>query len=409
MYSTLFSIYKKQETQGEVYQVVLGLGLLCSKRSKPIKRHIIECPISIQFESSDGTIFVNLNEDDVQLSLETDMFKGQEEPANSQEIRSKLLEFGNDFWKKPEFYNCLSSFLNRYDINGKLEKEEFGKPDETKLLSVSSILTLSPAIILKKRNNKEFIKFYDSILDIEKSDEEIESNPNLANIIKGASKNNQNISKDNQYTDHKAEKYYFPLLTNDEQEKIIEKNSKNHQVVVQGPPGTGKTHSIANLICHFLANGKKILVTSQTDRALKVLRDKLPKEIQNLSVEVLGKDQNSLQELKDSIMCINNKYQDWDEQANNQEIIQLNKIDDTLKGKIAQIQGDLVSIKKNKKEENLFWFYGGFPGEIANQVKNEEDQYQWIAKEAFNSSNICPISNEEAKDLFYAVKEFKKQ
>ena len=26
-------------------------------------------------------------------------------------------------------------------------------------------------------------------------------------------------------------------------------------VVVQGPPGTGKTHTIANVISHYLANG----------------------------------------------------------------------------------------------------------------------------------------------------------
>jgi putative protein kinase ArgK-like GTPase of G3E family len=41
---------------------------------------------------------------------------------------------------------------------------------------------------------------------------------------------------------------------------------------VQGPPGTGKSHTIANLICHLLATGNKVLVTAQTKRALEVLK-----------------------------------------------------------------------------------------------------------------------------------------
>ena len=38
---------------------------------------------------------------------------------------------------------------------------------------------------------------------------------------------------------------------------------------MQGPPGTGKTHTIANLVSAYLAEGKRILVTSQKDQALR--------------------------------------------------------------------------------------------------------------------------------------------
>ena len=56
---------------------------------------------------------------------------------------------------------------------------------------------------------------------------------------------------------------------NDEQEEIARKISKEFGVVVQGPPGTGKSHTIANLICHLLAHGKRVLVTSEKGKALK--------------------------------------------------------------------------------------------------------------------------------------------
>src|SRR5262249_12627296 len=75
---------------------------------------------------------------------------------------------------------------------------------------------------------------------------------------------------------------YFPQPFNDEQLRIAQLLEVSEGVVVQGPPGTGKTHTIANIICHWLANGRRVLVTSMKDPALAVLRDKLPEQIRPL-------------------------------------------------------------------------------------------------------------------------------
>ena len=69
-----------------------------------------------------------------------------------------------------------------------------------------------------------------------------------------------------------ASELYFPMPYNDEQVSIVQKLESNDGVVVQGPPGTGKTHTIANVICHYLAQGKRVLVTSKGESALAVLR-----------------------------------------------------------------------------------------------------------------------------------------
>ena len=61
---------------------------------------------------------------------------------------------------------------------------------------------------------------------------------------------------------------YFPMAYNDEQVSIVQKLETNDGVVVQGPPGTGKTHTIANVICHYLARGKRVLVTAKSESAL---------------------------------------------------------------------------------------------------------------------------------------------
>ena len=91
---------------------------------------------------------------------------------------------------------------------------------------------------------------------------------------------------------------------NDEQLQIIRRLEHSGSVIVQGPPGTGKTHTIGNLIGHLLAQGKSILVTAQTAKALRVVRDKVPEVLQPLAVSVLGSDQNARRQLESSIGSI---------------------------------------------------------------------------------------------------------
>lgn len=65
-----------------------------------------------------------------------------------------------------------------------------------------------------------------------------------------------------EFTD-KARDLHFPKAFNDKQVSIINRLQQSDSCVVQGPTGTGKTHTIANIICHYLAEGKRVLVTSQ--------------------------------------------------------------------------------------------------------------------------------------------------
>jgi primosomal protein N' len=74
---------------------------------------------------------------------------------------------------------------------------------------------------------------------------------------------------------------------NEEQKKIIRALEKSGSVVVQGPPGTGKTHTIGNLVGHLLSQGKTILITAQTVKALRVVHDKIPEKLQPLHKSII--------------------------------------------------------------------------------------------------------------------------
>ncbi len=97
---------------------------------------------------------------------------------------------------------------------------------------------------------------------------------------------------------------YFPLPYNEEQETVIERLEVSAGVTVQGPPGTGKTHTIANIICHYLATGRRVLVTSKGETALAVLQGKLPEEVQPLAVALLAGDREGLRQFQGSIEAI---------------------------------------------------------------------------------------------------------
>ena len=94
---------------------------------------------------------------------------------------------------------------------------------------------------------------------------------------------------------------YFPKPFNAEQVEVIQRLEDRPGVVVQGPPGTGKTHTIANIVSHYLAMGKRVLVTSQKAPALKVVREKLPKGVRPLAVSLLESDREGLQQFQDSV------------------------------------------------------------------------------------------------------------
>ena len=104
-----------------------------------------------------------------------------------------------------------------------------------------------------------------------------------------------------------AERLLMPLPTNQEQEAVARRLALHRGVTVQGPPGTGKTHTIANLISHLVGHGKRVLVTSQKEQALAVLRDKIPASIRDLSVVVLGSSAASIAQFDQSVQAIYEK------------------------------------------------------------------------------------------------------
>ena len=182
----------------------------------------------------------------------------------------------------------------------------------------------------------------------------------------------------------------FTKETNNEQIEIIKSLYSHRAVVVQGPPGTGKTHTIANLLGHFLAEGKNVLITSQTKKALDVLKEKIPTDIQDLCISMLDDDSsdlgNSVESISEKLGYLNletlkNEYEEIENQRNE------------LKEDIKNIKRKIFNIKYQESHPIIYNNESitlREAGEFLRKNQRELDRIPGIV-----SSGIpCPINNE---------------
>eukprot|EP00978_Attheya_sp_CCMP212_P014159 scaffold35967_cov52-Attheya_sp.AAC.1 len=113
----------------------------------------------------------------------------------------------------------------------------------------------------------------------------------------------KNQSDDTLSSIRQRRNHLFPLPSSDAQNQIAELLLRDQApaVVVVGPPGTGKSHSIANIVCAYLAQGRRVLVTSKGAPALSVLRHRLPPCIQQLCVDVSMSESEGKQQLQQTV------------------------------------------------------------------------------------------------------------
>ncbi|TCJ33789.1 AAA domain-containing protein [Parafrankia sp. BMG5.11] len=143
----------------------------------------------------------------------------------------------------------------------------------------------------------------------------------------------------------------MPLPTNDDQERVATQLATSRGVTVQGPPGTGKSHTIANLVCHLVAHGRRVLVTAQDEQALVVLREKIPAELRHLSVAVLGSSQADIEELRASVVEIQAAVADVDLRAETRQVAGLAAELDAVRSRTRALELELVELLRGEEHE----------------------------------------------------------
>ena len=200
-----------------------------------------------------------------------------------------------------------------------------------------------------------------------------------------------------------ASELYFPMPYNDEQVSIIQKLHSNDGVIVQGPPGTGKTHTIANVICHYLALGKRVLVTAKGESALSVLQDKLPEQIRPLSVSLLSDERNGMRQFEHSIHTIASMVSSMNEARVNAAISTHETTLNLLHSKISVLDRSVADFANKHMCKYKFRGQDVTPEEMAKLAIEDAEQYQWFDDEPTgeNTEILC-FNEQDINDLRHA-------
>ena len=137
---------------------------------------------------------------------------------------------------------------------------------------------------------------------------------------------------------------FFPKQFNSDQVEIVRRISKADGLVVQGPPGTGKTHTIANLICHAMATGQRVLVVSRSESALAVLKEQLPEQVQPLAIAVLSNERQGLRQVENAIREIQTVTEGTSPQKRLAAIVRIENEIKELRLRVSGIDRDLENI-----------------------------------------------------------------
>ena len=244
-----------------------------------------------------------------------------------------------------------------------------------------SVITIEwkPILFIRKKDDGKVEAINNIIKDIENGGEIPEYLSELVGVI-GSDKRAVEPIPD----------ILFTKETNNEQIEIIKSLYSHRAVVVQGPPGTGKTHTIANLLGHFLAEGKNVLITSQTKKALDVLKEKIPTDIQDLCISMLDDDSsdlgNSVESISEKLGYLNletlkNEYEEIENQRNE------------LKEDIKNIKRKIFNIKYQESHPIIYNNESitlREAGEFLRKNQRELDRIPGIV----SSGVPCPINNE---------------
>lgn len=202
----------------------------------------------------------------------------------------------------------------------------------------------------------------------------------------------------------------FALPANMEQLMLARQLERKDAVLVQGPPGTGKTHTIANLLGHLLAQGKRVLVTSHTSKALRVLRDKVPENIRSLCVSVIDDPSRSRKELDDAVRAIAEGMQKG--QTSLRDLAERKTAD--RRRLIEEIRNLRLMQRDCVKAEYDEIVIGGeafTPSEAARFVREGTGRHDWIPGplKTDERGKVCPLSVSDVESLYRSQQQISEQ
>ncbi len=391
LYTTLFKAGERFTAAPEELDLVLGVGLLSwrPEARDVIRRHSLVAPVTVDFAEDTGRITVQFPEGFEGFEVEVDMLDASQrpDPLRLQTFTDEVTAFEGHPLDREALDPLLRRFANIIRDDGMFTPSvEPGTGAAT-----HPVVSIAPAFILRKRSNEGLVRIYNTI----------DAQLAASGVVPLGIRQVIDVVEGDDDRDHGEQgaaptEAFLPLAANDQQLQIIARVDSAYHTVVQGPPGTGKTHTIANLVSHLLAKGQRVLVTAQTDRALRELQDKLPAEIAQLTVSVVGRSRADLADLRVAVESIGAHASSYDPESAAQLITQLDTKLDDLRRDRSKLEGQLLETRRRETDQRSFEGSEGTLAEIARSLDDGGERHRWLASFDLDTTEPAPISNAEA-------------
>ena len=307
VYEDVDFMRRRLEESEERYELVLALGLLIGRDSTgtTVKRHLLTAPAEISLDAARGILTVTPAATFGTFRIELEMLALQDQPRlEGIGLDDRLEELDVQAWDKAKVGDILRIIVNRTRADAQLDESAL-KPLEQ--ADETFRVVYAPALVLRERRPAAYEELINHFLKDHATASSLPTTGPWERFVReGEPSGTPTLDPlDDDTCLGKADgRLFFPLPTNEEQRRIAYRLKAQPYVLVKGPPGTGKSHTIANLICHLLASGDRILVTAHAPKALTVLRELLTTDIRDLCVTALGSTREGQRLLENSVRGI---------------------------------------------------------------------------------------------------------
>lgn len=397
LYAQLFQTFQAWESRSDTFELVVGIGLLswAPPGSEPIRRHLVTFPASITLDDVSGALSVMPAGP---ASVEFDMLPPSLAPTGPQVDAAvgRLTDADAHPLALDAYADPLTSVANLLT-----DAAHFTAGSAPTRPGEQPVIAFAPAIVFRPRSQSGLLATFTAIHDQIASTRQVPAgllpliDPNVTPVIQPDDAPGALVGVDGDV--------FSPLPLNEAQLDIIQRVDRQGQTLVQGPPGTGKTHLAAALITHLLAQGKRVLVTAETDRALKEVRGKLPAGIQELAVAVLGTSRDDLAQLRTSVETISARANEGDAHDLARRMLMdedgvLDRIDH-LRRLRSQLHRTLAEAEADAATPVSFLGREGTLAALARELDATRASDAWLADYPLVRPGGSPLSDDEAVRL----------
>lgn len=378
LYQAMYEMYTRYDGATETLEAVLALGFLAWRHGDvgTMRRHVLTMPVVLGFDSDYGAISVSIDPGVTGYTAELQEILDPSQMSAAGDLQRAENEARDghiDPFDRENVGALVRMFINC--INPDAVYTDDIRPGAPVAHPTASY---APAVILRKRGNRGMVTALRTIAQTIRATGELPSGiHNLVDPdfepVPAQTAGDGAIVRD-------GADLFLPLQLNDVQLRILEHVDKHAHTLVQGPPGTGKTHTAAALITHLLAQGKRVLITAHTDRALHEVRAKLPEEIKPLSVAVVGDSRQELEDLKASVNQISHAAAEHDPAAGRAAVAATDRAIAELRERRASIQQELLSLRERDVTTHSVGGYTGTIADIALHWRAQRPEFDWITE-----------------------------